>query len=338
MKGIIKVIIVYEKSFSYFRINKPHSISWDILGETKIHEIQVKQEYDVGRNPLFELKAEPEIFEDNKDFTWKILEQSKLWNGEIVASAKSIKHEDVELSENEIDIADEGNGCQNRTSNSINTKDVQDIPPHFLDINYRTCGGAKLKNLESEYDAGEKSYRCDLCEYAAYHKRNLELHIYKIHLETKIFSCEQCDYKTNYTNHLRNHINSSHLQIKHQCHLCSYSSKWKTTLKSHISSVHTEGEIYTCDHCNYSTNRKSYLKIHMNRVHLKIKKHLCNLCDYKTSQKGNLKRHMVSVHAEVKNHKCTLCNFRTKDKYNIKNTWIRFIKATGITNAKNAIL
>ena len=80
--------------------------------------------------------------------------------------------------------------------------------------------------------AGEKPFKCDLCDYATTRRGNLRTH-QRIHTGEKPYQCEQCDK--------------------------AFATKHKLT--QHIL-VHTGEKPYKCDTCDYACNQQGNLKIH----------------------------------------------------------------------------
>ena len=54
---------------------------------------------------------------------------------------------------------------------------------------------------------GEKSNKCNQCEYASSHADSLRTHL-KTHSGEKLWKCSQCDFASSYSHHLRLHLKS----------------------------------------------------------------------------------------------------------------------------------
>merc|ERR1719154_811629 len=85
---------------------------------------------------------------------------------------------------------------------------------------------------------GFKSFKCNICDYAATRKKKLEWHISIHHSELKKFKCDICDFEGNRKSKLERHMSIHTGLKKFQCSLCDYSSVKKYRLSRHIATLH----------------------------------------------------------------------------------------------------
>lgn len=100
---------------------------------------------------------------------------------------------------------------------------------------------------------GEKSYKCDECDYAACSQRHLESHILT-HSGEKPFECDECDHAFRQKQLLKRHKNHHHTSDyhpptpkdkNHDCGSCEKSFAHKGNLMRHM--VQHGGEDYSED-------------------------------------------------------------------------------------------
>ena len=103
----------------------------------------------------------------------------------------------------------------------------------------------------------------------------------KVHSEERPYKCNQCDYAGKHLRNLTTHI-GKHEGIVYGCDQCTYKTSQKSNLKMHVESKHT-GIVYACDQCRYKASLKGRLKIHVESKHKGIL-YSCNQRDFKTGQ------------------------------------------------------
>jgi len=185
---------------------------------------------------------------------------------------------------------------------------------------YATVNGASLKKHIDSVHLKLKDYLCEICDFTAFSKRVLRLHVANKHEDTKPFSCSYvgCSYATVYANSIKIHTERVHLKMRpFRCERenCQYATDTKGRLIEHINAVHEKALVYSCEYpdCDYRANFKSNMKLHVNKVHLKLLKDelQCTACDYKARSPQMLKWHFSARHTDFV-EKCTECNFQTK--------------------------
>ena len=81
--------------------------------------------------------------------------------------------------------------------------------------------------------AGEKSYKCSLCEYASVNVGHLRRHFTR-HTGEKVHKCNQCNYASAEASNLRAHLKFHSGEKSHKCSQCDYASVWASHLKTHM--------------------------------------------------------------------------------------------------------
>ena len=92
----------------------------------------------------------------------------------------------------------------------------------------------------------------------------------------KSFKCETCDFRYSKKSHLKAHFASIHGDQ-------SFPKKHK--ICTQIPSVHEAKESYKCEICVYSCSLKFRMNRHVERVHEKNKPFECDISDAKLHQK-----------------------------------------------------
>ena len=77
---------------------------------------------------------------------------------------------------------------------------------------------------------GEKSNKCNLCEYACSDPSALRTHL-KTHSGDKSNKCDQCDFASSYKSALRTHLKTHSIEKSNKCDQCDYASYDASYLK-----------------------------------------------------------------------------------------------------------
>merc|ERR1719186_2294905 len=85
---------------------------------------------------------------------------------------------------------------------------------------------------------GGEHFKCEQCDYKSRYKSAWRLHR-KTHFQVK-YSCELCDYAAISRPNLNSHIDSKHEGTIHQCHLCSDRFNLLQNLKRHLKTNHLQ--------------------------------------------------------------------------------------------------
>ena len=159
----------------------------------------------------------------------------------------------------------------------------------------------------------QKNYKCDLCNYRCYRKFEMLLHHRNIHskefLDTKVL-CTECGRTMRNNSDLRRHQQKQHLKIKRfKCESCDFTSfeKSATILHGRTHLSFKNRDFFPCDHCGKVLSTKNTLKYHISSVHKKVKPHICIVCSKSFSQKSGLTLHQKTVHQGARDHQCDIC-------------------------------
>ena len=82
--------------------------------------------------------------------------------------------------------------------------------------------------------SGEKSNKCNQCDYASIQAGDLKKHL-KIHSGEKPNKCNQCDYASSYASHLRTHLKTHSGEKTNKCSQCDYASSQLCNLRRHMA-------------------------------------------------------------------------------------------------------
>lgn len=142
----------------------------------------------------------------------------------------------------------------------------------------------------------EKQFSCDICNFASKRKKNLQRHIFAVHLKSLKFFC--------------------------QLDNCSRVYTTQAALKLHTVRDHDESTSpFKCDKCKQKFSCESLLKIHNQRLSCRprktketkttlIEKNLsCEKCSFKTAHQFSLKQHVELKHLNIrKTFECSYCD------------------------------
>ena len=115
---------------------------------------------------------------------------------------------------------------------------------------------------------GEKSNKCNQCDYASYHAGSLREHL-KMHSGEKSHKCNQCNFA--FTAAIRVHLNSHYGGTWNICNQCNFASSHASSLRVHLK-MRSGEKSNKCGQCNYGSLRPSSLKTHLKIHSVKKKK------------------------------------------------------------------
>ena len=81
--------------------------------------------------------------------------------------------------------------------------------------------------------SGEKSNKCNQCDYASSRAGHLRTHL-KTHSGEKSNKCNQCDYASTRAGHLRTHLKTHSGEKPNKCNQCDYASSHASHLRIHL--------------------------------------------------------------------------------------------------------
>ena len=102
-------------------------------------------------------------------------------------------------------------------------------------------------------DSGEKSKKCNQCEYACSGLINLRKY-FKTHSGEKSNKCNQCDYSSSRADALRRHLKMHSVEKPNKCNQCDYASLHASHLKRHLK-THSEKST-KCKHWKFKVENK----------------------------------------------------------------------------------
>ncbi|KAJ8705082.1 hypothetical protein PYW08_012402 [Mythimna loreyi] len=159
-----------------------------------------------------------------------------------------------------------------------------------LDTNGRNTSKKRNVTKRIRAHAGEKPYKCDVCQSCFVRKDHFKNHI-RTHTREKPYKCEECQRSFSQKVHLTYHIGMHSGYKPFKCEECHLSFRQKAHLTGHIR-THTGEKPYKCEICQRSFSLKSDVKKHAIRVHTGEKPFTCHICERIFNYKKNLIKHM----------------------------------------------
>ena len=189
-----------------------------------------------------------------------------------------------------------------------NDKTSQDESNKKTPVYLRTCNQCnpaiqftskfKWTNHLSQHKEVVKVYKCEMCNFKASQRVNLQQHINKSHLGRKDDTpCDQCDYNPRDRRNLIKHKKAVHEGLRYPCNFCEYKSTSPQSLKDHISSIH-EGIKYQCHQCEKQFSQYKSLYTHIKAIH-EGKQYKCEFCEYYATERGHLLVHFQKMHKDI---------------------------------------
>ena len=113
--------------------------------------------------------------------------------------------------------------------------------------------------------SGEKSNKCNQCDYASVEAGDLRRHL-KIHSGEKSNKCNQCDYASSLAGDLRRHLKTHSGEKSNKCNQCDYASSEAGNLRTHLK-THSGEKTNKCNQCDYASIQAKDLRRHLNKRH-----------------------------------------------------------------------
>ena len=107
-------------------------------------------------------------------------------------------------------------------------------PMQLCTFSWRPFKGT-FKNLKMH--SGEKSNKCNQCDYASSQERNLRTHL-KTHSGEKLNKCSQCDYASSRSDVLRTHLKAHNREKSNKCNQCDFAFSYASALRTHLKNEH----------------------------------------------------------------------------------------------------
>ena len=87
--------------------------------------------------------------------------------------------------------------------------------------------------------AGEKPFKCELCDYCSYKKSCVKKHS-MTHSEDKPYQCQYCDHKARFKPDLEKHERTHTGERPFECEFCEYRAAVKSSVTQHIIRAHKD--------------------------------------------------------------------------------------------------
>ncbi|KAM3872124.1 telomere zinc finger-associated protein [Diretmus argenteus] len=151
-----------------------------------------------------------------------------------------------------------------------------------------------------------KPHACAQCTKCFLTRSELRVHEAAKHRGEKPFVCEECGHRASSRNGLQMHIKAIHRNERpYVCSYCSHAFTQKTNLIMHLR-VHTDERPYQCHLCGKTFRTQASLDKH-HRTHTGERPFSCEFCEQRFTEKGPLVRHIASKHQEGRPHCCHIC-------------------------------
>ena len=155
---------------------------------------------------------------------------------------------------------------------------------------------------------GEKSNKCNQCDYASTRAGHLKRHL-KAHSGEKSNKCSQCDYASTQASNLRTHLNThSSGEKSYKCNQCDFASVQSGDLRTHMN-IHSGEKSNKCNQCDFACSDPSSLSQHL-KMHSGEKSNKCIYYNLASSWTGHLRRNL-KTHSGEKTNKCNQCDIST---------------------------
>ena len=162
--------------------------------------------------------------------------------------------------------------------------------------------------------SGEKSNKCNQCDYASSHAGHLKTHL-KTHSGEKPNKCNQCDFASSMASNLRKHLKTHSGEKSNKCNQCDYASSQAGSLRRHFK-IHSRERSNKCNQCDYASSEACNLRTH-SKTHSGEKPNTCNQCDYASSRADVLRKHL-KTHSGEKFNKCNQCGYASYHAKNLR--------------------
>ena len=139
------------------------------------------------------------------------------------------------------------------------------------------CGYAfvdekKLKaHITHKHERKQKVFTCEYCGLELNGKEKYNVHVNSKHTKAKTFPCDKCDFVAYKRFKLKLHIQQTHEGDKYRtscCPYCDFKTFDNYKLKRHVNAKHTKEIEYKCDICTtFVSYHRSSLMEHRTKVH-----------------------------------------------------------------------
>uniref|UniRef100_A0A8C2X1I7 Zinc finger and BTB domain containing 48 n=1 Tax=Cyclopterus lumpus TaxID=8103 RepID=A0A8C2X1I7_CYCLU len=194
---------------------------------------------------------------------------------------------------------------------------------------------------------GDMPHKCSTCPEQFMHKKNLTIHMMKVHGHPKPHACPQCPKTFLTRTELRVHEAAKHRGEKpFVCEECGHRASSRNGLQMHIKAIHRNERPFVCNVCGHAFSQKNNLNMHLrihsgerpyqchlcgktfrtqasldkhHRTHTGERPFCCDVCEQRFTEKGALVRHKASKHEEGRPHCCHICGktFKAREQLRV---------------------
>lgn len=171
----------------------------------------------------------------------------------------------------------------------------------------------KRKNMlrHMSRNHGRKKKRdvpCNICSKMFFDKWALRVHM-EVH-NNKKEKCQFCDYATCHPKNLKAHVKNHVKEFDFVCELCGRGFVYNFMLRDHMVKEHGEGiPRIPCEICGKTFATQQYLNVHKQSHEPDYEKrnHQCEICGKRFLTRSMLLRH-IRGHSKVVHYVCRFCN------------------------------
>ncbi|XP_022618807.1 telomere zinc finger-associated protein-like [Seriola dumerili] len=210
-----------------------------------------------------------------------------------------------------------------------------------------TFSGKEQLRLHVVSHTGDMPHKCSSCPEQFLYKKNLTIHMMKIHGYPKPHACPQCPKTFLTRTELRVHEAAKHRGEKpFVCEECGHRASSRNGLQMHIKAIHRNERPFVCNLCGHAFSQKNNLNMHLrihsgekpyqchlcgktfrtqasldkhHRTHTGERPFSCDVCEQRFTEKGALVRHKASKHEEGRPHCCHICGktFKAREQLRV---------------------
>ncbi|XP_071333406.1 telomere zinc finger-associated protein isoform X2 [Trachinotus anak] len=210
-----------------------------------------------------------------------------------------------------------------------------------------TFNGKEQLRLHVVSHTGDMPHKCSSCPEQFLYKKNLTIHMMKIHGYPKPHACPQCPKTFLTRTELRVHEAAKHRGEKpFVCEECGHRASSRNGLQMHIKAIHRNERPFVCNLCGHAFSQKNNLNMHLrihsgekpyqchlcgktfrtqasldkhHRTHTGERPFSCDVCEQRFTEKGALARHKASKHEEGRPHCCHICSktFKAREQLRV---------------------
>lgn len=279
----------------------------------KNNENSVIESNNVSKSNEVIIYSNSHIFHENSIINAETF--AKLEQIDEISSIENDYCEYLESSDDEVKQRQE-----NKEVDCISEKHMEETVPEIeledhLRIHYNNASEQEIE-----------LYTCELCGKMFKNQKSIELHVIRIHSDTKLI-CTKCDKTFSNERKFKYHLLSHEKRKKYQCPHCDKSFLQRHHLTDH-ERMHSGAKPYLCNICGKNFRTKCALTRHSelhDKNNLK-ERYLCNICGKKYFHLSSYRTHL-KLHDDERPYKCNDCGKKFALKNYLKQ---HMIKHTGI--------